>query len=263
MEQRGTEGEGQGTRRSGIGRLPWLALQGLADIIYPPVCVACGILVERHRGVCWQCWASLRLIERPFCEVLGLPFAHDHGAGAVSPQAIADPPPFDRLRSVAAHDGVARFLVHGLKYRDRTDLAPMMAAWMLRASDGHVAACDFVLPVPLHPFRLWGRRFNQAAELSRALARLSDKPHLADGLSRIRATRRQVGLGASQRAENLRGAFAVPDHSAANIAGRSLVLVDDVYTTGATVSAAAKALRKAGAREITVLTFATVLPDPI
>lgn len=239
------------------------ALRGLmaaaVDAVYPPVCPGCGRMAGQHRGVCPACWATLRLIERPYCEVLGVPFAHDLGAGILCADAIANPPVFERLRSVAIHDGIARSLVHGLKYRDRTDLAIMMAAWMVRASDGHVQSCDAVIPVPLHAFRLWGRRFNQSAELARAIARLSGKPYLATALIRTKRTERQVGLGVQAREDNVRGAFAVTGAGKAAVFGKCVVLVDDVYTTGATVSAAARALKKAGARDVTVLTFARAM----
>ncbi len=236
----------------GLGR----AWSAAVDVVYPPVCVGCGRIVAQHRGVCPACWATLRLIERPYCEVLGAPFTHDLGAGILSADAIANPPVFDRLRSVAIHDGIARSLVHGLKYRDRTDLAQMMAQWMVRASDGSVAACDAIVPVPLHALRLWGRKFNQSAELARAIARLSGKPYLANALLRTKRTARQVGLGATARQDNVRGAFTVPESGSAGLFGKSIVLVDDVYTTGATVSAATRALKRAGAGEVTVLTFA-------
>ncbi|WP_426131565.1 ComF family protein [Pararhizobium sp. PWRC1-1] len=226
------------------------------DAVYPPVCAGCGRMTGRHRGVCASCWATLRLIERPYCEVLGLPFSHDLGAGILSADAIANPPVFERLRSVAIHDGIAKSLVHGLKYRDRTDLAVMMAEWMIRASDGTVAACDVVVPVPLHAFRLWSRKFNQSAELARAIAHSSGKPSLAAALIRNRRTAQQVGLGVSQRQENVRGAFSVTEAGKAALFGKRVVLVDDVYTTGATVSAATRALKKAGAADVTVLTFA-------
>lgn len=242
------------------GRRLARGLRGLmaaaADAVYPPVCSGCGRMAGQHRGVCAQCWSTLRLIERPYCEVLGLPFSHDLGAGILSADAIANPPVFDRLRSVAIHDGLARTLVHGLKYRDRTDLAVMMAAWMVRASDGTVEACDAIVPVPLHPYRLWGRQFNQAAELARAIARMSAKPHLATALIRTKRTARQVGLGVTAREDNVRGAFAVTDTGRAEVFGKRIVLVDDVYTTGATVSAATRALKKGGAADVTVLTFA-------
>jgi ComF family protein len=243
------------------------SLRGLmvaaVDAVYPPVCCGCGRIVGQHRGVCPACWATLRLIERPYCEVLGLPFSHDLGAGILSADAIAHPPVFERLRSVAIHDGIAKSLVHGLKYRDRTDLAVMMAEWMIRAGDGSVAACDAVVPVPLHAFRLWGRKFNQSAELARAIARIAEKPFLATALVRTKRTVQQVGLGASQREDNVRGAFAVTEAGKAALFGRRIVLVDDVYTTGATVSAATRALKKAGAGDVTVLTFARAISGPI
>ena len=109
-------------------------LAGLAlDTVYPPVCAGCGVLLGSKASLCPACWAGLAFIERPYCEVLGTPFAHDLGAGFLSADAIANPPVFDRLRAVCLFEGAARNLVHGLKYRDRTELAPMMARWMARA----------------------------------------------------------------------------------------------------------------------------------
>ncbi|MFB2551451.1 ComF family protein [Ensifer soli] len=238
-------------------------LRWLAACLYPPVCPGCGRLTGRHSALCAGCWQEMPFIARPYCEILGLPFARDHGEGAVSPLSIAAPPVFDRLRSAALHEGVARRLVHGLKYRDRTDLVEMMAGWMVRAGGDILPACDAVVAVPLHPLRLMGRKFNQSAELARSVARQAGKPFLADGLQRHRHTMRQVGLGARQRAENVRGAFAVPAAAAPEVFGRAIVLVDDVYTTGATVSAATRALKRAGAASVAVLTFARVMTAPI
>jgi len=248
--------------RSGWAHLarPFLAL---ADLVYPPACAACGTMTSGHRGLCAGCWAGVRFIERPYCEVLGSPFSHNLGTGILSAQAIADPPPFDRLRSAAIHDEAIRNLVHGLKYRDRVDLAPMMSGWMLRASDGAVAACDAIIPVPLHRSRMLSRKFNQAAELARHLARLSGKPLLAATLLRVKRTEQQVGLGARAREENVRGAFAIARGRENDVFGKRIILVDDVYTTGATVAAATRALRRAGASDITVLTFARALQEPI
>lgn len=235
----------------------------LADLVYPPACTACGIMTSGHRGLCAECWAGVRFIERPYCEVLGSPFSHDLGGGILSAQAIADPPPFDRLRSAVIHDEAVRNLVHGLKYRDRVDLAPMMAGWMLRASDGAVEACDAIIPVPLHRSRMVSRKFNQAAELARHLGRVSGKPLLPATLLRVKRTEQQVGLGARAREENVRGAFAIARGRENDVFGKRIVLVDDVYTTGATVAAATRVLRKAGASDITVLTFARALQEPI
>ena len=242
-----------------LGRLAGAVL----DLVYPPVCAGCGVLLAGAPGLCPRCWSTMPFIERPYCEVLGTPFSHDLGPGILSADAIANPPPFDRLRSAALHDERARALVHALKYRDRTDLAPMMARWMLRAGDGAVEAADVLLPVPLHRLRLLKRKFNQSAELTRALGALAGKPVLYGAVRRTKPTRRQIGLGLRAREENVRGAFAVSEEGRAALFGRRVVLVDDVYTTGATVAAVTRVLRRAGATDITVLTFARALPGPI
>ncbi|THV22508.1 ComF family protein [Peteryoungia ipomoeae] len=238
-------------------------LRAVLSYVHPPVCAGCGMLTVRHQALCVDCWASLRLIERPFCEILGSPFAYDPGEGAISPEAIANPPVFDRLRSVALYEGVARQLVQDLKYRDRLDLAPMMAAWMMRAASAEIAASDAVVSVPLHRMRLMGRMFNQSAELARHLARQAGKPFLPQALIRKKRTTQQVGLTANQRLLNVRGAFAVPDETVDLVLGRRLILIDDVYTTGATVGAAVTALKRAGVADVTVLTFARALAQPI
>ncbi len=249
--------------RQGLAR----RLRGLAgaalDLVYPPACAGCGVLLGSGAGLCPGCWSKLAFIERPYCEVLGTPFSHDLGPGILSADAIANPPPFERLRSVALYDDLARNLVHSLKYRDRTDLAPMMAGWMLRAGDGAVEAAGVIVPVPLHRLRLIWRKFNQAAELSRALAALSGTPVLIDAVRRTKRTRRQIGLSPRARAENVRSAFSVTPEGREALFGRRVVLVDDVYTTGATVAAVTRALKRAGAADVTVLTFARALPGPI
>lgn len=167
------------------------------------------------------------------------------------------------MRTVAAHDGIVRSLVHSLKYKDHLELVPMMATWMARAGQECLADADAILPVPLHRRRLFLRRYNQSAELSRRIAAMTGLEHLTTSLVRHRATGRQVGLSRKARARNVDGAFRVPTDARGTIAGRKLVLVDDVYTTGATVNAAARALKRAGAAEVTVLTFAMAFATPI
>ncbi len=191
---------------------------------------------------------------------MGTPFSVEMGEGIVSAEAIANPPPFARARSAVIYHGVARQMVQGLKFRDRTDLAPWMARWMLRAGAELVSDADAVIPVPLHRGRLLMRRFNQSAELARACARLSGLAYAPEALLRVKKTRQQVGLGAREREANVRGAFRVPRERLAAVSGRRIILIDDVYTTGATVSAAARVLKRAGARQVDVLTFARVLP---
>lgn len=229
------------------------------NILFPATCPGCGVMVSAPGTVCGTCWTDLRFIERPYCAVLGTPFAYDLGEGAVSAEAIADPPPFRRARAAVVHDGIPRQMVHSLKYRDRTDLAPWMARWMMRAAGDLVADCAVVVPVPLHPVRFWTRRFNQAAELARVISREAEKPFAPDALSRIKKTRQQVGLGSNERAANVRGAFRVPETQEIAVSGRVVLLVDDVYTTGATLKAATRALLRAKASAVDVVTFGRVL----
>ena len=228
------------------------------DTLYPPTCISCRAATGEADALCPACWRAIRFIERPFCERLGTPFAEDLGAGILSPQAIADPPVFRRARAVARfEDGPARRLVHRLKYSDRGELARPLGAWMARAGADVLADADAIVPVPLHPLRLWTRRFNQAAALARAIALKADKPVEPQWLQRVKATRSQVGLSREQRAENVQGAFRASP--GAPIKGCRIVLVDDVLTSGTTANAAARALLRAGANDVDLLVFARVV----
>lgn len=233
-----------------------------SDFLFPPGCPGCGRVMAEHGALCQECWRDIRFIERPYCEVLGTPFAHDLGSGFLSAEAIANPPEFAHLRAVCAFEGTGRKLVHALKYRDHTELAPMMARWMARAGKELIADCDVLVPIPLHRWRLVSRRFNQAADLARALGNETGKPMLADALRRRRRTAQQVGLDKAQRAANMKGAFEVTQSGKADLFGKRVVLVDDVYTTGATVAAATRALKRAGAVNVDVLTFAMAIARP-
>jgi ComF family protein len=233
--------------------------RGGMNILLPPHCLGCEMPVASSGTLCAQCWGKLRLIERPYCDRLGTPFAYDLGEGALSAEAIADPPPFERLRAVAAYDDMARKLVHGLKYGDRLDLARWMARWMVRAGGDVVSGAGVIVPVPLHRRRLWSRRFNQSAMLALAIAEATGTPFAPTALRRIRPTRQQVGLSARERSENVRGAFRVGDGERIAVAGRRVLLVDDVYTTGATMKAATRALTRAGAEAVDAVVFARVV----
>jgi ComF family protein len=230
------------------------------DLLFPATCLGCRVITGRQGSLCSSCWRKVKFLERPYCEVFGTPFLSDHGADAISGDAIANPPPFHRSRAVATYSDISRQLVQGLKYNDRTDLAPWMAQWMLRAGRELLADAHMIVPIPLHPRRFLSRRFNQAAELARPLARSSGVAFEPTALVRTRKTIQQVGLKATQREDNVRGAFAVPDKMKVLVKGKTVLLIDDVYTTGATVSSATKALLKAEAASVDVLTFARVIP---
>jgi ComF family protein len=236
-------------------------LRGAVGIVYPPSCIACQAATGAAQALCPTCWGGIDFIERPYCERLGTPFAIDLGEGLVSPAAIADPPVFARARAVCRFDGTARELIHRLKYGDRTDLALTLGRMMAQAGRELLPDADLVVPVPLHRTRLWTRRFNQAAVLATVVARQSGVPLAPLALARVKRTRQQVGLTRTQRAENLQGAFRVLPNARPQIEGRRILLVDDVLTTGSTANAAARALLRAGASAVDVLTFARVVTD--
>ncbi len=238
------------------------AVDAVLDLLFPPSCIACRRAVEAGPGLCAACWRSMRFIERPFCERLGVPFDQDLGPGLLSPEAIAHPPAYGRARAVARfEDGPARQLLHALKYGDRLDLARPLGAWMARAGSEILAETDLLIPVPLHRTRLWRRQFNQAALLAREVSRVSGIAWDPMPLQRVKATASQVGMTRPQRMTNVQGAFRVAPHRTGVIAGRRILLVDDVLTTGSTLNAAARALLRAGATSVDVLVFARVVTE--
>lgn len=233
------------------------ACRAALDVVYPPHCLACGCATEASDGLCGPCWRGIQFIERPYCERMGTPFHQDLGAGLLSPEAIAHPPVFRRARAVALYDdGPARQLVHRLKYGDRLEVAGLLGRWLARAATDLLGEASVIVPMPLHRERLWRRQFNQAAVLADGLSRVSGLASDPFLLERVRSTTPQVGLSRAQRAANVQGAFKVP--AAAAVRGRTVLLVDDVLTTGATANAAARALLRGGAKAVDLAVFARV-----
>src|SRR6201996_4101661 len=228
------------------------------DIALPTLCVACRDPVDGE-GICASCWSKLSFIAPPFCPRLGIPFVYDPGPDMLSMEAIANPPAYARARAAVRYDDVARTLVHALKYQDRTDLAPPMGRWMARAGRELLEGADALIPVPLHWRRGWSRRYNQSGALARVIERQTGVKLASEALRRVRPTQQQIGLSRSERASNVQGAFKVASDRNADIAGRRVVLVDDVLTSGATVDACARALLRAKAAQVDVLVFARVV----
>ena len=228
------------------------------DVIVPPLCLTCEAIIDESGGCCPSCWQKIRFIAPPFCSVTGKPFSHDLGKGMLSAEAIADPPPYTMCRSAVLYDERTRRLVTSLKYGDRTELSPWMAKWMKRAGAELLLPGRLIVPVPLHPARLLQRRFNQSAELGRIIARESGLAFRPEVLARVRKTKQQVGLTSRERLANVQGSFRVPPEKKPELAKQDVVLIDDVYTSGATVKAASRALKRGGASNVFVLTFARV-----
>jgi ComF family protein len=231
----------------------------LLDAILPPLCLACREIVATPGALCPECWRGLSFIASPHCARCGVPFADDRGSQTHCIDCLTRPPRFRRARAAIVYDNRSRRLVLPFKHGDRTDMAPACAAWMARAGAELVAEADLVAPVPLHWRRLFTRRYNQAALLARTVAREAETMMAPDLLRRTSWTASQAGLRAKERRRNVRHAFDVHPRWRAIVRDRTVLLVDDVLTTGATVDACVSELLRAGARHVDVLTLARVV----
>lgn len=231
----------------------------LLDLAYPPVCLNCDAPTATADTLCPDCFKALRPITAPLCPVLGLPFAVSLGPDTLSAEALADPPPFGRARAAVIYGEVASTIVSRLKYGDRPELARFCARLMAGAGHELWADAPLLVPVPLHRARQRERRYNQSAELAQQIGRLTGLKVDPTLVQRIRRTRQQVGLSGDGRQRNVAGAFAVHPDALVRTGGRRVVLIDDVYTTGATVKAVTRSLRRAGIDAVDVVTFARVV----
>jgi ComF family protein len=229
------------------------------DLVLPPVCVSCSVLVTRHNLLCARCWRELHLITPPLCERLGIPLPGANGPPPhLSAAALVDPPICTRIRAAAHYAGIMRRLIVRFKFEDKHEPLPLFVKLMRDAGRELLAAADLLVPVPLHRLRLLRRRFNQSAVLARELGRQTAIPVAVGALKRIRRTKPQVGLPQGERQHNVAGAFTIAAREHALLWGKNVLLIDDVITTGATVNACAATLRAAGAARVDALAIALV-----
>lgn len=234
-------------------------LDASLNMLLPPRCPSCRVRIEQNGHICASCWASLALIADPKCNICGIPFAHaqdDLTCGA----CLASPPGYDKAVAPVLYEDKGRDLVLALKHGRLFSAAPAMAR-LMAGHLGRIVAEEkncLLVPVPLHPTRLMARRFNQSQLIAQALSDQMAIPVNALALRRTRATPSQGGLKKSGRLKNVKGAFDVADRHRRTIEGKTILLVDDVLTTGATASASAAALKKMGAEHVIVAAFARV-----
>tara|TARA_A100000171_G_C2124687_1_gene142801 strand:- start:403 stop:1134 length:732 start_codon:yes stop_codon:yes gene_type:complete len=224
----------------------------------PHRCLLCREEVLSAESLCGACWPKLSYISSPQCDCCGFPFDFEVEQGSLCAACIQKKPPFTKARSALFYSEASKTLILRFKHGDGTELAPVFAKWLVRAGRDLISESDFIVPVPLHWSRLLKRRYNQAALLGKALSHLSGIPFLPLGLKRYEKTPSQGVLSARQRFKNVKNVFRVSKSYQKKLIGKRVLLVDDVYTSGATVYHASKVLIKAGADAVYVLTVARV-----
>ncbi len=236
----------------------------LLNLLYPESCFVCADAVARHQdcGVCGRCWDKLLQlrISAPWCPSCGLPFqGFDPGPAHLCSDCIADPPPFSGARSFGYYEGELSRVIREFKFHGRRKLASLLGPLVAAAVSAtwEREQIDLLCPVPLHPKRRHERGFNQSELLARSMSESLGLPLVPGVLRRARHTPPQVGLTDPERLRNVRGAFlARPDLAA----GRRVLLIDDVMTTGATLRNATSALLAGGALRVAAATLARAVP---
>ena len=234
-----------------------LPLRLAVDFALPQRCPACGAITRDDGSFCQPCWSRLRFLSGPGCAACGVPFEAEQGPDALCAACMATPPRHDGVRASVEYGETARTLVLKLKHGRRIGMARVIGRHLAHGAAGEAEA--LLVPVPLHRWRIWARGFNQSALIAAEVARRTGLPLRTDLLERVRHTPKLGGLGRSARAKALRGAFRAPSETRAGLRGRTVLLVDDVYTSGATADACARVLKRAGAARVVVLCWARVL----
>ena len=236
-------------------------MRGAAEFLWPQRSLVSGQRGAGKGPLSPSEFAAIGFLSDPVCESCGRPMELDLGPGAQCAPCIARPPRWDRARAALVYEAASRRIVLDLKRSGRRDGLHVMTGWMHRAGAQLVAEADLIVPVPLHYTRLVSRGFNQSAWLAQGIARRAGLSCRVDVLKRRRRTPTQGGLSAKARRRNVAGAFKVSDRAATHVRDKRILLVDDVLTTGATLSACTRALKQAGARQVDVLVLARVVRE--
>lgn len=232
------------------------ALKTVIDFILPPRCIVTGDIVDNQGMLSPKAWTALTFISDPQCQKCGVPFEFDVGNSlSTCVKCLDKPPTYHQARSALVYDDASRDLVLAFKHGDKTHYITGFLPWLKRAGQDLIKVSDIVMPVPLHQVRLIQRRYNQAGIIAKYLAKDCDKTLMLDGLERVRSTPPQGFMNATERQKNVRRAFAVRLKHRMAIQGRTILLIDDVLTTGATIEECTQTLMAAGAKAVNVLTL--------
>lgn len=233
------------------------------DIILPPRCIITGHYVDNQGMISPEAWSELSFITTPFCTACGIPLAFEVAKGTICASCAQTAPPFDKARSALIYNDDSKSIILRFKHADQTHAVHSFTPWLMRAGHEFMDDSEIIVPVPLHRYRLLKRRYNQAALIGHALARQTGISCIPDMLCRQRPTPSQGHLKFGERRKNVKNAFAVNPYHKQALKGRSVLLIDDVYTTGATIKECTKTLKKNGAGKVYVLTLARVVRSDI
>lgn len=235
------------------------SLKTLVDTILPPRCVVTGEVVDQQGMLDPAAWANIEFIAEPQCKHCGIPFEFNSDGDLLCASCSSHPPSYDKARAALIYNDTSKQMILGFKHGDKMHVALSFVPWLLKAGAPFWNEADIIMPVSLHRSRLMARRYNQAAVMIKALEKHVQCEVILDGLKRLRATPPQGHMKFGERQKNVRNAFVVNKTHQPRIQGKTIVLVDDVLTTGATVEECTKALKKAGAQKVFILTLARVL----
>ncbi|MEM8833961.1 MAG: ComF family protein [Pseudomonadota bacterium] len=237
-------------------------LHQMINFLLPPRCIATGEIVNDQGMVSPTVWRDLNFISDPKCDSCGFPFDFDIEGlndGHLCASCMKYPPQYNQARAALIYDDASRDIVLGFKHGDQTHAVPTFMPWLLQAGRELLKETDYLVPVPLHPTRLIRRRFNQSALIAKYLSKETGVKTVLNALTRLRATPTQGHLDMKERKKNVRKAFQVAPRYIERLKGKNIILVDDVYTTGATVNECTKELLKCDVNSVSILTLARVV----
>ena len=244
--------------RASWGTVFGAGIARVLDFVLPHICLSCKQPMVVGQNICPACWPNLQFITAPQCHCCGTPFGFEMGDGTLCAACIEYTPDFTMARAALRYDDYSKPLILGFKHADKTHLRLWLGKILAQSARAVTDGADYIVPVPLHWTRLLKRRYNQSALLAAELSIHCGVPHADDLLARIRRTTPHENMDRGQRERNVKRAFAVRDHYAEKIIGKTIVLVDDVFTTGSTVAECSRTLLRAGAGAVRVATVARV-----